>query len=152
MKLQKGNAAPEFEGIDQNGQPIKLDEFKGKKLVLYFYPKDSTPSCTAQACNLRDHYETLRTQGCEVVGISTDSAKSHQNFIKKQMLPFRLITDPDQKIHELFGTWGEKTMYGRKYMGTIRTTFIIDENGIIADIIEKVNTKEHASQIYDSLN
>lgn len=147
MNLKPGDKAPAFEGIDQNGNPIKLSDFKGKKLVLYFYPKDNTPTCTEQACNLRDNYRAMLKAGYAVVGISTDSAKKHQNFIKKYDLPFPLIADTDQSIHEQFGTWGEKQMFGRKYMGTFRTTFVIDENGVIEDIISKVTAKEHASQI-----
>lgn len=147
MSLKPGDKAPAFKGIDQDGNPIKLSDFAGKKLVLYFYPKDNTPGCTAQACNLRDNYEAMLNAGYAVVGISSDSAKKHTNFIKKFDLPFPLIADEDKSIHEQFGTWVEKQMYGRKYMGTARTTFIIDENGVIQEIIEKVNTKEHASQI-----
>ena len=147
MSLQIGDKAPAFEGKDQNENTIKLSDFKGKKLVLYFYPKDNTPGCTAQACDLRDNYEALMKAGYAVVGISTDSSKSHTNFIKKFELPFPLIADEDRTIHEQFGTWVEKQMYGRKYMGTARTTFVINEDGVIEDIIEKVKTKEHASQI-----
>ena len=147
MTLQTGDKAPEFEGQDQNGNTIKLSDFNGKKLVLYFYPKDNTPGCTAQACNLRDNHEAMRKAGYAVVGISSDSAKKHQNFIEKFELPFPLITDEDKSIHQQFGTWVEKSMYGKKYMGTARTTFIIDENGLIEEIISKVKTKEHASQI-----
>lgn len=147
MSLQIGDKAPAFEGKDQNENTIKLSDFKGKKLVLYFYPKDNTPGCTAQACDLRDNYEVLMKAGYAVVGISTDSSKSHTNFIKKFELPFPLIADEDRTIHEQFGTWVEKQMYGRKYMGTARTTFVINEDGVIEDIIEKVKTKEHASQI-----
>lgn len=147
MSLQVGDKAPAFEGIDQDENPVKLADFKGKKLALYFYPKDNTPGCTAQACNLRDNYEALLNAGYAVVGISSDSAKKHQNFIKKYELPFPLIADEDKSIHEQFGTWVKKQMYGREYMGTARTTFIIDENGVIQDIIEKVKTKEHTAQI-----
>jgi peroxiredoxin Q/BCP len=147
MSLQVGDQAPAFEGIDQDGQPIKLGDFKGKKLALYFYPKDNTPGCTAQACNLRDNYDALLNAGYAVVGISSDSAKKHQNFINKFDLPFPLIADEDKSIHEQFGTWVEKSMYGRTYMGTARTTFIIDENGKIEEIIAKVKTKDHTAQI-----
>jgi peroxiredoxin Q/BCP len=147
MALKVGDKAPKFAGKDQDGQPISLDDFKGKKLVLYFYPKDNTPGCTAQACNLRDNYEALIKAGYEVVGISSDSEKSHKKFIEKQELPFRLIADEDKSIHEQFGTWVEKSMYGRKYMGTARNTFIINEDGVIEEIIEKVKTKDHTAQI-----
>ncbi|NVK86412.1 MAG: thioredoxin-dependent thiol peroxidase [Cytophagia bacterium] len=147
MSLQPGDKAPAFAGIDQDGNSIKLSDFAGKKLVLYFYPKDNTPGCTVQACNLRDNYQALLDAGYAVVGISSDSAKKHTNFIKKFELPFPLIADEDKSIHEQFGTWVEKQMYGRKYMGTARTTFVIDENGVIEEIIDKVKTKEHADQI-----
>ncbi len=147
MKLNIGDKAPAFEGIDQNENPIKLSDFAGKKVVLYFYPKDNTPGCTAQACNLRDNHQALLDAGYAVIGISSDSAKKHQNFISKFDLPFPLIADEDKSIHEAFGTWVEKSMYGRKYMGTARTTFIINEEGVIEDIIEKVKTKEHTAQI-----
>lgn len=147
MSLKVGDKAPAFEGIDQDEKPIKLSDFKGKKLALYFYPKDNTPGCTAQACNLRDNYNALLEAGYAVVGISSDSAKKHQNFIKKHELPFPLIADEDKSIHEQFGTWVKKQMYGREYMGTARTTFIIDENGVIEEIIEKVKTKDHTDQI-----
>ncbi len=147
MSLQVGDKAPAFEGVDQNGDPIKLTDFAGKKLVLYFYPKDNTPGCTLQACNLRDNYDALLSAGYAVVGISSDSEKKHQNFINKFDLPFPLIADVDKNIHEQFGTWVEKQMYGRKFMGTARTTFVIDENGVIAEIIAKVKTKDHTAQI-----
>jgi peroxiredoxin Q/BCP len=147
MSLEVGNPAPAFEAKDQNGNTIKLSDFKGRKVVLYFYPKDNTPGCTAQACNLRDNYEALQKAGYVILGVSSDSEKSHLKFIEKQNLPFPLIADEDLKVHEAYGTWVEKSMYGRKYMGTARTTFVIDENGILAEIIEKVNTKNHTSQI-----
>lgn len=147
MKLEKGDKAPEFQGVDQDGKSISLSDFAGKKLVLYFYPKDNTPGCTAESCDLRDNYELLQKQGYEVVGISSDGEKSHRKFIDKYELPFRLIADEDKSIHDQFGTWVEKSMYGRKYMGTFRTTFIIDEKGIIEEVISKVKTKEHTSQI-----
>lgn len=147
MSLEVGKAAPDFESKDQNGNSIKLSDFRGKKVVLYFYPKDNTPGCTAQACNLRDNYEALQKAGYVVLGVSSDSEKSHQKFIEKQNLPFSLIADEDKKVHEAYGTWVEKSMYGRKYMGTARTTFIIDEKGILEEIIEKVDTKAHTNQI-----
>jgi len=147
MSLEIGKPAPAFEAKDQNGQTIRLADFKGKKVVLYFYPKDNTPGYTAQACNLRDNYEALQNAGYIVLGVSSDSEKSHQKFIEKQNLPFPLIADVDLKVHEAYGTWVEKSMYGRKYMGTARTTFVIDENGLLAEIIEKVDTKNHTNQI-----
>lgn len=147
MSLEIGNLAPQFESKDQNGNVIRLSDFKGKKVVLYFYPKDNTPGCTAQACDLRDNYQALQKAGYIVLGVSTDSQKSHQKFIEKQELPFSLLADEDKSVNEAFGTWVEKSMYGRKYMGTARTTFIIDEEGKIEEIIDKVNTKEHTNQI-----
>ena len=149
MSLQVGDKAPEVFGINQDGKEVKLSDFAGKKIVLYFYPKDSTPGCTAQACSLRDNYSELQNQGYEVIGVSTDSAASHQRFIAKQGLPFQLIADTDKKLSEIFGTWGEKKLYGKEYMGTFRTTFSIDENGIITRIMlpKEVNTKIHAEQI-----
>lgn len=147
MKLEKNQQAPEFTGIDQNGNPISLKDFLGKKVVLYFYPKDNTPGCTAQACDLRDNYQLLLEKGYQVIGVSSDSAASHQKFITKFGLPFPLIADEDKSIHEKYGVWVEKSMYGRKYMGTARTTFIINEDGKIEDIIEKVKTSAHTKQI-----
>ncbi|MCA6073373.1 thioredoxin-dependent thiol peroxidase [Fulvivirga sedimenti] len=147
MALEPGKKAPDFKVNDQDGNPVKLSDFKGKKVVLYFYPKDNTPGCTAEACNLRDNYSKFQKEGYEILGVSTDNEKSHQKFIEKQELPFRLLADTEKEIHEKYGTWVEKSMYGRKYMGTARKTFIIDENGKIERIIEKVKTKDHASQI-----
>ena len=147
MAIQVGDRAPEVLGLDQNGKEIKLSDYKGKKLALYFYPKDNTSGCTAEACSLRDGYEDLRKAGYEVLGVSKDSAKSHQGFIAKHDLPFDLIADTDVKLQEQFGVWAEKSMYGRKYMGTLRQTFLIDENGIVEKIIEKVKTNDHAAQI-----
>ena len=147
--MNVGDKAPEILGINEKGEEIRLSNYKGKKLVLYFYPKDSTSGCTAQACNLRDNYDALRQDGYEVVGVSVDSEKSHQKFIEKNSLPFPLIADTDKKLVEQFGVWGEKSMYGRKYMGTFRTTFIINEEGIVERIIgpKEVKTKDHAAQI-----
>lgn len=145
--LKAGDKAPDFTSTDQEGNPIKLTDFKGKKIVLYFYPKDDTPGCTAESCNLRDNYEALQKQGYVVLGVSGDSSKSHKKFIEKYDLPFPLIADEDKSVHNTFGTWGEKKMYGKSYMGTLRTTFLIDEEGIIDEVIEKVNTKDHTSQI-----
>lgn len=147
MSLEVGVNAPLFEGVNQNGDPIKLTDYKGKKLVIYFYPKDNTPGCTSESCDLRDNYQELQKQGYEILGVSTDSEKSHLRFIAKYELPFDLIADVDKTIHNQFNTWREKSMYGRKYMGTVRTTFIIDEAGVIAEIIEKVKTKAHTAQI-----
>jgi peroxiredoxin Q/BCP len=146
-KLQVGDKAPDFTTNDQDGKAVKLSSLKGKKVVLYFYPKDMTPGCTAQACNLRDNYKVLLKQGYAVLGISTDDEKSHRKFIEKEKLPFPLLADVDKHVHELYGTWGEKSMYGRKFMGTLRTTFVIDEKGKIEDIISKVDTKDHTTQI-----
>lgn len=147
--MNVGDKAPETLGINEKGEEIRLSDYKGKKLVLYFYPKDSTSGCTAEACNLRDNYDALRQAGYEVVGVSVDSEKSHQKFIKKNSLPFHLIADTDKKLVEQFGVWGEKSMYGRKYMGTFRTTFIINEEGIVERIIgpKEIKTKDHAAQI-----
>jgi len=147
MTISVGDKAPEVLGKDEHGNLVNLSDFAGKKVVLYFYPKDHTSGCTAQACNLRDNYKRLKDEGYEVIGVSADNQNSHQKFIEKQQLPFRLIADTDKTLNQQFGVWREKSMYGRKYMGTVRTTFIIDENGVISDIIEKVNTKEHTDQI-----
>lgn len=149
MQINVGDKAPEFSTTDQEGKEVKLSDYKGKKVVLYFYPKDNTPGCTAEACNLRDNYNRFISKGYEVLGVSSDSEKSHQKFIDKYDLPFRLLADTDKNIHEKYGTWVEKSMYGRKYMGTARVTFIIDENGIVEKVIEKVKTKDHAAQILD---
>lgn len=149
MDFNIGDQAPDFEGVIQNGEKIKLSDYKGKKVVLYFYPKDNTPGCTAESCDLRDNYERFQAQGYEILGISSDGEKSHQKFIDKYELPFDLIADEDKSIHEKFGTWAEKSMYGRTYMGTVRTTFVIDEEGKFLDIIKKVKTKAHTAQILD---
>ncbi|MDG2341961.1 MAG: thioredoxin-dependent thiol peroxidase [Cytophagales bacterium] len=145
--LKIGEKAPNFKSLNQSGEEIELKSFKGKKVILYFYPRDNTPGCTAQACNLKDNKNLLDNQNYVVLGVSSDSEKSHQNFIKKFELNFDLISDEDKSVHKLYGTWVEKNMYGRKYMGTARNTFIIDEDGIITDIITKVKTKEHSNQI-----
>ncbi len=147
MALTAGNKAPDFTVKDQDGNDVKLTDFKGKKLVLYFYPKDMTPGCTAESCNLRDNYKVLLKQGYEVLGVSTDDEKSHRKFIEKEKLPFRLLADTDKVLHTKYGTWIEKSMYGRKYMGTARVTFIINENGVLDEIIGKVDTKNHIDQI-----
>ena len=147
MALKIGNKAPDFESINQNGDKVKLSDFIGKKVVLYFYPRDNTPGCTFQACNLKDNYNTLQQNGYTILGVSKDSPKSHQKFINKFDLPFDLIADEDQSVHIKYGTWIEKSMYGKNYMGTARWTFLIDEKGNIENIIQKVKTKEHTSQI-----
>ena len=144
--LKEGDKAPFFKGINQDGKEISLDDFKNKKLILYFYPKDNTSGCTAEACNLNDNYSALTEQGYEVVGISPDSPSSHQKFIAKYNLAFNLIADTDKTILQDYGVWAEKSMYGRKYMGVLRTTFII-ENGIIIKVITKVDTKNPTAQI-----
>ena len=147
MSLNVGDIAPDFAVNDQSGRQVKLSDFKGKKVVLYFYPKDNTPGCTAEACNLRDNYQALMRAGYVVLGVSKDDEKSHQKFIDKFELPFPLLADTEKDIHEKYGTWVEKSMYGRKYMGSARVTFLIDENGKIEEIIEKVKTKDHTAQI-----
>jgi peroxiredoxin Q/BCP len=148
MKI--GDKAPEVLGTDANGREVRLSDYACSKVVLYFYPKDNTPGCTAEACSLRDGYEELRAAGYEVIGVSKDSATSHRRFAEKHNLPFTLIADTDLKLNEAFGVWREKKMCGRVGMGTVRTTFIIDENGVIADIIEKVKTAEHSQQILNN--
>lgn len=149
MALTVGDKAPEVLGFNENGEEVRLDTYKGRKLVLYFYPKDNTPGCTSEACNLRDNYEALRAEGYEVVGVSPDSAASHQRFKAKHELPFTLVSDGDHTLLEAFGAWGEKTMCGRKYMGVLRSTFLIDENGVITKTFgpKEVKVKEHAAQI-----
>ena len=150
-ELKEGVKAPDFKGINQNGKIIKLSDFKGKKLVLYFYPKDNTSGCTAEACNLSENYKQFLDNGFEIIGVSPDSVKSHQKFIEKHKLPFDLIADEKKEILTTYGVWGEKKMYGRTYMGVMRTTFIINENGKIEKIIKKVKTKEHSQQIFNEL-
>lgn len=145
--LKEGDKAPSFSGADQNGKKISLSAYKGKKLVLYFYPKDDTPGCTSEACNLRDNYSLLRRKGFEIVGISPDDETSHKKFEKKFYLPFTLIADTSHQILEKYGVWGKKKMFNNEYMGVIRTTFIIDEKGVIRKIFYKPNTKAHAEEI-----
>jgi len=145
--LEAGQKAPSFSGLDQNGNKISLTDFKGKKVAVFFYPEDDTPTCTEQACNLRDNFAMLRQQGIEVVGISPDDVKKHAKFQEKFDLPFTLIADPAKKIIEKYGVWGEKNMYGRKYMGLIRTTFLIDEKGNIRHIFKKPKVRNHANEI-----
>ncbi len=154
MALSIGDKIPEQLGLNQNGEEVKASQFSGNKLVIYFYPKDSTPGCTAQACNLRDNYERLLSQGYKVLGVSVDSQKTHQKFIEKHALPFPLIADTEKTLVETFGVWGEKTLAGRKYMGIFRTTFVVNEEGIITEIIapKSVKTKEHAEQILNILH
>jgi thioredoxin-dependent peroxiredoxin len=149
IQLKEGIKAPWFEGIDQNGKEIKMSDFTGKKLVLYFYPKDNTPGCTAEACNLRDNYNLFLEKGFGVIGVSPDSEKSHKSFAGKYSLPFPIIADTSKKILNDYGVWGEKKMYGKSFFGVIRTTFIIDEKGIIEKIITKVNTSGHTEQIFN---
>lgn len=150
-KLKVGDQAPAFSAKDQNGELIKLTDFRGKKIILFFYPKDNTPGCTAEACNFRDHYQSLKNEGFEVIGVSVDGEKSHQRFISKHELPYTLLADEDKKVVEAYQVWIEKSMFGRKYMGTARKTFVIDEKGIIQHIIEKVNTKNATEQIREIL-
>ena len=151
MALQIGDSVPDLLGLDQDGREVRLSDYPEWRVVLYFYPKDNTSGCTAEACSLRDGYAELRKAGYEIIGVSRDSAKSHQGFREKYQLPFRLIADTDVRLNELFGTWIEKSMYGRKYMGTERTTFVISASGKIEHIIrgKEVNTKEHARQILE---
>ena len=147
MSLSVGDKVPSFDSTDQNGNSFNLDKFKDQKIVLYFYPRDNTSGCTAQACDLRDNFKEFKNNNYVIVGVSTDSPKSHVKFIEKNNLPFDLIADEDKSVHKLLGTWVEKKMYGKTYMGTARKTFLIDENRVITDIIEKVKTKEHTNQI-----
>lgn len=151
IQLVEGIAAPDFSGINQKGETISLSGFKGKKLILYFYPKDDTPGCTAEACNLNDNYDFWISKGYEVIGVSPDSEASHQKFIKKYGLKFNLISDTTKEILESYGAWGEKVNYGKTYMGVIRTTFVINEEGVIEKIFKKVDTKEHTNQIVKDL-
>jgi peroxiredoxin Q/BCP len=152
MALQAGSKAPDFSVKDQDGNVVTLSSLKGKKVVLYFYPKDMTPGCTAEACSLRDNYSALQKQGYEIFGISSDDEKLHRKFIEKEKLPFRLLADTDKSVHAKYGTWVEKSMYGRKYMGTARVTFVIDEKSTISEVIDKVDTKNHAQQILGGIS
>ena len=151
-ELKEGDLAPAITARDEKGELITLKEYRGKKVVLYFYPKDNTPGCTAEACDLRDNYAQFMKEGFEIIGVSADSEKSHTNFKTKYNLPFRLISDVDRKVLEDYGAWGEKQMYGKSYMGILRKTFIINEDGYVEKIIEKVNTKEHSKQIFAELS
>ncbi len=147
ITLKEGDKAPAFSSTNEKGEAVSLADFKDKKLVLYFYPKDSTPGCTSEACDLRDNYHVFKEQGYEILGVSPDSAASHIKFISKYELPFSLLVDIDHSVAETFGAWGEKSMYGKKYMGILRSTFVINKQGIIEKIIEKVDTKAHSKQL-----
>lgn len=149
MNLQPGAEAPDFTVNDQNGKPVSLRDFRGKKVVLYFYPKDNTPGCTAQACNLRDNFSEIQRKGVVVLGVSTDSDKSHKKFEEKYKLPFTLLADTEKEIVEKYGVWGEKKFLGKTFLGTKRTTFLINESGNIDHVIEKVDTKNHTAQIVE---
>jgi peroxiredoxin Q/BCP len=145
--VEAGQKAPSFKGKNQSGESVSLKDYLGKKLAIFFYPEDDTPTCTEQACNLRDNYALLKKEGIEVVGISPDDVKSHEQFIGKFELPYTLVADPQKKIIEAYGVWGEKNMYGRKYMGLIRTTFLVDEKGVIKHIFKKPRVRQHAEEI-----
>ena len=147
ISLQEGDKAPAFRSKDQNGKPVSLSDYKGKKVALYFYPEDDTPTCTVEACNLRDNYSLLKKEGIVVLGVSPDDEKKHKKFEQKFNLPFTLIADSDKKIIDKYGVWGEKNLYGRKYMGLHRTTFLIDEKGIIKKIFKKPKSKMHSEEI-----
>ncbi len=147
MTLKPGDKAPDFEIQNESGNIAKLSDYRGSKLVLFFYPRDNTPTCTKEACNLRDNYQSFKDLGYEILGISSDNSKSHQKFIAKHELPFSLLADTEKHLHQAYGTWVEKSMYGRKYMGTARVTFVIDQNGVIENIIDKVKAIEHSDQI-----
>nr|WP_321408378.1 thioredoxin-dependent thiol peroxidase [uncultured Carboxylicivirga sp.] len=150
--VKEGDKAPVFKGINQDNNTISLEDFKGKKVILYFYPKDNTPGCTAESCNLSENYDELTDKGFEVIGVSPDSISSHQKFITKHNLRFNLIADTEKEILEMYNAWGEKKLYGKTYMGVLRKTFIIDEEGTITKIFEKVKTKDHTNQILSELN
>jgi len=151
-RLKENSPAPEFTLKDQDGKNVSLHQFKGKKVILFFYPQDNTPTCTVEACNLRDNYSVLTKKGFVVLGISPDKEKKHRNFIAKFKLPYTLLCDPDKIVHQLYGVWGQKTTFGLTYVGTLRTTFIIDENGMIEKIIDKVESKRHTDQILEALS
>ncbi|QEK50529.1 thioredoxin-dependent thiol peroxidase [Pedobacter aquae] len=151
MELKQGDKAPEFTSKDQHGNTVSLSDFIGKKVVLYFYPKDNTPGCTAEACDFRDNYQSLKAKGFEILGVSTDDEKSHKKFVEKFELPFTLLADTEKDIVEKYGVWVEKSMYGKKYMGTDRKTFVIDENGTIQAIISKVDTKNASAQLLEAI-
>ncbi len=150
-KLKEGQKAPDFKGTDENGNAVSLADFKGKKLILYFYPADNTPTCTVEACNLRDNFDTLKKEGYAILGVSPDSAKKHQNFIKKHNLPFPLLVDEDLTVIKAYGVWGMKKSFGKEYEGLLRTTFVINENGVIEKIFDKVESKRHADQILEAM-
>jgi len=150
-EIKEGDKAPDFSAKDQDGNTVSLSDFKGKNVILYFYPQDDTPTCTKEACNYRDNYQSLLSKGFAVVGVSFDTEKSHKKFIKKYSLPFPLIADTDKKIIEDYGVWGEKTTFGRTYMGTFRTTFVIDKNGVISHVIRKVESGKASQQVLDLL-
>ncbi len=147
MMIKEGNKAPDFTAMNQNGDKVKLSDLRGQRVVLYFYPKDDTPGCTKEACSFRDADDVFGSKGIKVLGVSTDDARSHQKFIDKFKLPFDLLADTDKKIVEKYGVWGEKSMYGKKYMGTFRKTFLIDENQKVVKIFDKVNVAEHADEV-----
>lgn len=149
-EIKIGDPAPDFSALDQDGNIISLSQFLGKKLVLFFYPKDNTPGCTAEACDLRDNYENFLSKGYQIVGVSADNQKSHLKFIEKYSLPFPLISDTERKVLEAYNAWGEKKLYGKTFMGIKRKTYIISEEGIIETIFEKVQTKEHSKQIFEA--
>ena len=150
--LEKGEVAPNFKGLNQNNETISLSDFKGKKLILYFYPKDNTPGCTAESCNLNDNYDAWLAKGYEVIGVSPDSVASHKKFADKFSFGFNLIADTEKEILQAYGVWGEKNMYGRKYMGVLRTTYVINEEGAIEEVFAKVKTKDHTNQIIKALD
>lgn len=151
MKLKIGDKAPEFKGVNENNNNVSLSDYNGKKIILYFYPKDNTPGCTNEACDLRDNYDMWISRGYDVIGVSPDSQQSHLKFIDKHNLPFTLISDPDKVIIKEYGAWGPKKLYGREYEGLLRTTFVIDETGVITNIFEKVKTKDHTNQILETI-